>query len=563
MPQLVGLDVGASAVRASEIELGGSRPSLTTFSQVGIPPGTLVDGEVRDATALTEAIKRLWQNGKFTSKSVVVGIAGLRVITRELDLPWVPDDEVDSAVRFQSEEVIPFTPDKTLLSVQVMGEGTAEDGSRTRRVLVAAAHRDLVDGIVAAAENAGLTVEGVDLVSSALIRALVDPATPSQEPEAIVSVGAALTVIVVHRAGRPLFVRTLGTGGHAGTEAISQALDIPVSDGEGLKRRLEGETAQVQAAQRAVNQVSTELASEIRNSIQYFSSLPGNEPVARILLTGGGAQLRGFVSALERQVGIPVVETSPLNRLDVSGLELSDEHRDALQPVLATSIGLVLPEPNPAVHKFNLVPPEIVRRAFERRVARYSYMAAAAVAVLLLAFGGWKLLSVHNAENKVNSLTASVNQLNAEIPTYNSVVRAVNELKTAKSDVTRLTAAGVDWSAVVAEIDRVAPSGLAITTFQGTSGTATARSGTSGTPGSDVPAGAIGSLNVSVSGTFSNTAHFSPVAEWIDAISGSKLFSPPSVTSVANAPSGGNTTVTFQSSLALTSESSLAQNASF
>ncbi len=103
MSQIVGLDIGTSAVRAAEIDLNDHRPSLGAFSQVGLPPGTIVDGEVRDQTAVADAVRRLWQNGKFTSKSVVVGIAGLRAITRELDLPWVPDNEVDSAVRFQSE----------------------------------------------------------------------------------------------------------------------------------------------------------------------------------------------------------------------------------------------------------------------------------------------------------------------------------------------------------------------------------------------------------------------------------------------------------------------------
>ena len=68
-------------------------------------------------------------------------------------------------MHFQSEEVIPFPVDKTILSTQLLGDNTAEDGTKTRRVLVAAAHRELVDGVVAAVEGAGLTVEGVDLVS--------------------------------------------------------------------------------------------------------------------------------------------------------------------------------------------------------------------------------------------------------------------------------------------------------------------------------------------------------------------------------------------------------------
>ena len=93
----------------------------------------------------------------------MIGIAGLRAITRELDLPFVPDDEIDSAVRFQSEEVIPFPPDKTILSAQVLADFAAPDGSSMRRVL-GGRHRDLVEGVVEAVERANLQVAGVDLV---------------------------------------------------------------------------------------------------------------------------------------------------------------------------------------------------------------------------------------------------------------------------------------------------------------------------------------------------------------------------------------------------------------
>ncbi len=123
-------------------------PVLLTYGQVGLPPGSLVDGEIHDPSAVTEAITKLWKNGQFSSSSVIVGIAGLRAITREIDLPFVPDAEVASAVRFQSEEVIPFPPDQTILSSQVLADYTSADGEKMRRVLVAAAHVDMVNGVI-------------------------------------------------------------------------------------------------------------------------------------------------------------------------------------------------------------------------------------------------------------------------------------------------------------------------------------------------------------------------------------------------------------------------------
>ena len=133
----------------------------------------------------------------------------------------------------------------------------------------------------AQSKAAGLQVEGVDLVSSALVRALVDPETMSDSPEAIVSVGAGLTVVVVHQHGRPQFVRTVGIGGNATTAAVASALDLPLADAEALKRRLGEPVPQVQAAERAARASMSELVGEIRNSIQYFASLPGRAPISR------------------------------------------------------------------------------------------------------------------------------------------------------------------------------------------------------------------------------------------------------------------------------------------
>ncbi len=569
MAQVVGLDIGTSAVRAAELEFGSGAPVLVAFGQVGLPPGAIVDGEVQDASAVSDAIARLWQNGKFQSKSVVVGIAGLRAITREVDLPWVPDEDVDSAVRFQSEEVIPFPPDKTILSAQVLSDNTASDGTKTRRVLVAAAHRDLVEGVVNAAEKAGLIVEGVDLVSSALVRALGDPSVAAERPEAIVSIGAGLTVVVVHQHGRPQFVRTIGTGGNAATAAVASALDLPLVDAEGIKRRLGEASAQVTSAESAVQPAIAELVGEIRNSVQYFATLPGRAPIARVLLTGGGARLRGLVKELRAQVRIPVEHVSPLDRLDLSRIDLDPEQAASIEPVLATPIGLALPEPNPSVKKFNLVPPEIVQRAFERQVARRAFVAAGVAVLLLVAASAGRFLQVHSAQNGVSNLHTAVAALNAQIPRYDKVVAINNELRVAKSQVTTLGGTAVDWSAVVSQLGGRIPAGLSVITFTGaglTTGGAAASTTSAASPtsaGTTPAPGAIGSLTVGLSGNFPSSAHFDPVAQWIDNLTASPMFSPPGVSAVANTPAGADTSVTFTSALWLLPTSNLIKNAGF
>ena len=170
-----------------------------------------------------------------------------------------------------------------------------------------------------------------------------------------------------------------------------------------MKRRIGEPIPQMMAAERAAQASMNELVGEIRNSIQYFASLPGRLPVSRVLVTGGGSELSGLIAMLEAQVRLPVLTVSPLTRLDTSRLDLSEEQAREVGSVLATPIGLALPEPDKAVRKFNLIPPEVAQRARMKRIQERTLLAGAAVLVALALFGAWKFYQVHNAQNNVDA----------------------------------------------------------------------------------------------------------------------------------------------------------------
>ena len=562
---IVGLDIGTSAVRAAEIDVSSKPPQLLNYGQIGLPPGSVVDGEIHDPTAVTEAIRRLWKNGQFSTTSVIVGIAGLRAITREIDLPYVPDNEVDSAVRFHSEEVIPFPPDKTILSSQILSDYTSPEGAKMRRVLVAAAHSDLVEGVVAVTEGAGLVVKGVDLVSSALVRAISDGKSGDQ-PEAIVSVGAGLTVVVIHQNGRPQFVRTIGSGGNAFTAAIASSLDLPIADAEALKRRLGEPTPQVQAAQQSIQATVDDLISEIRNSVQYFATLPGRLPVSQILITGGGSSLHGFIPMLGAQIHLPVHAVSPLDRVDVSKVDLTPDQAAQVSPVLSTPIGLGLPESNPAVKQFNLLPPEIIKRARMKNIQQRTLLVAAVIVGLLAVFGVWKAFQVHSAQNDVSALNANISSLNSQIPKYDLVVAATTAYDQGKARRTAVLGESIDWPNALTNLIAITPPNLQVQSFVGTTGngSATASPTSAVTPTTATPAA---SSSVSASIGFVATALTGPgpgltsPSLWTSAIANdaAKLFANPVPTSIATNSDGS---VSFPSTISVTPAASLAKNAS-
>ncbi|MGZ4638757.1 MAG: type IV pilus biogenesis protein PilM, partial [Actinomycetes bacterium] len=133
--RVVGLDIGTSGVRAAELTLGKAGATLERFGQVALPPGAVRDGEVVDASAVADAVKQLWAQAKFSTKKVVVGVANQKVVVRQVDLPWLPTNELKKSLPFQVQDFIPMPVEQAILDFHPLEELTGDNGARMLRVL--------------------------------------------------------------------------------------------------------------------------------------------------------------------------------------------------------------------------------------------------------------------------------------------------------------------------------------------------------------------------------------------------------------------------------------------
>ena len=96
----IGLDIGASGVRAAEVSMRSIPPALVRVAQAPMPEDAFSGGEVKDPEAVAEAIRELWHRGKFKSREVVLGVANQRVVVREVSVPWLAEKELKRSGEF-------------------------------------------------------------------------------------------------------------------------------------------------------------------------------------------------------------------------------------------------------------------------------------------------------------------------------------------------------------------------------------------------------------------------------------------------------------------------------
>jgi type IV pilus assembly protein PilM len=341
----IGLDIGTSVVRAVELSYGRNGITLERFGQVVLPEGVIHDGEVVDPVPVTRCLRQLWSATGFSHKKVVLGVANQRVIVRQLELPWLPQNELRASLAFQVQDFLPMPAEQAVLDFYPLEEITDAAGVRTLRGLLVAAARETVLANVRTAERAGLTVGSVDLTSFAVLRALgKQTAGATVETEALVDIGARVTNVVVHSAGLPRFVRILLMGGQDVTDAVSERLGVPTSQAEAVKQQVAqaGSAEDIATVTRAVSATAQDFVDEIRGSLDYYAASTPGIPVERIVVSGGGSRLDGLLDRLAAATRLPVVAGDPMANLRIGRSGLDDAQLDFVKPLAAVPVGLAL-----------------------------------------------------------------------------------------------------------------------------------------------------------------------------------------------------------------------------
>jgi type IV pilus assembly protein PilM len=218
------------------------------------------------------------------------------------------------------------------------------------RLMLAAAHRGMVQRMVEAVEAARLQAVGVDLIPFAIVRSagsngdrILDENQDLSE-EAVVDVGAEVSSICVHSHGRPRFVRIVQWGGRGVTSAIAKSLGLPEPDAEKLKRGRDREADEdtLQRAAEISRHAMSSFADDLRSSLDFYRSQNPDARIGRVLMTGGGSKLPGLAAVVKERLSADVSTGHPFKRVSVPEDLPSDVMGEA-EPLLAVAVGLAMP----------------------------------------------------------------------------------------------------------------------------------------------------------------------------------------------------------------------------
>ncbi len=336
-PKIFGLDLSDLSIKFFQIEKEGRADKIKGFASFDIPAGSMDDGEIIDKERLAATIKSaLERTKKINTNKIICSLPESKAFIRIITIPDMTEKEAHEAVKWEMEANLPLPLSETYFDWQFL---ESKDAGK-QLVLTAAVSKRVVDDWMEVLSSAGLSVYGLEIESIATIRSLIP--NDSQETSLIVDIGARRTSFIISEGSVPYFTSSIPFSSEGINDAIGKGLNLDPEESE--KSKIDNGIANQDGANPIFNAVAPlmeNLVMEIIKTMDFYGDMSQKTAgINKIILCGGGSNLKGLPDFLNRRIGKEVIMGDPWVNLKF-GHELPpiDKENSARY---ATVIGLAL-----------------------------------------------------------------------------------------------------------------------------------------------------------------------------------------------------------------------------
>jgi len=336
--QLLGLDIGSRTVKVAEVQQTKKGRILQRFGMTDLPQNCIVEGRIKEPTVVADAIKGLVSDLKVSEQNVAASVAGYSVIIKRITVKKMTEDELHENIRFEAEQYIPFDLDDVNIDFHIVGESNVNPNQMN--VMLVAAKTEVIDEYVDLIELAGLNCVVMDVDVFALEKMFEENYLNEEGTVGLIDIGANKMNINIVKGYMSAFTRDVNIGGEQITREIASRFDCSFEEAEAAKLGRSQEKVSEEDVHDVVYSITSSWGAEIRRAIDFYYSTGSDEDIGRIVLSGGGAQTKGFSELLAAETSIDVQVCNPFMSVSINEKRNDKEYLEKIAPQCAICMGL-------------------------------------------------------------------------------------------------------------------------------------------------------------------------------------------------------------------------------
>ncbi len=345
---VLGIDIGSSAIKVIQIKKKRGRAVLETYGELALGPyGGVEIGRAVNLSKekIIEAIKDILKEAKTTTANCGVALPLSSSLISFISIPAVPEKQIAEVVSTEARKYIPVPLSEVMLDWSLIPreESYATDNGgpniekKGNDVLVVAIHNEYLTDYQTIMTGSGLEPGFYEIEIFSSIRVSVEQGVHT---DMIIDMGARTTKLYIVERGILRASHIINKGSQDITLALSKALSIPITEAENLKRihGLKGGPEYKELTEIITVNLDYIFYEANATLLNYQKKYAKN--VSKVILTGGGVLLKGFMDLARIGFQTEVILADPFGKLETPAF-LAEEFAKA-GPEFAVAIGTAM-----------------------------------------------------------------------------------------------------------------------------------------------------------------------------------------------------------------------------
>ena len=350
---MLGIDIGATAIKVVQLRKEKGVAVLETYGELSLGPYS--NKEIGQAVSPTNnqvasALTDLLREANTTTKNCGFSIPFSSSLISLIDMPKLSEEQLAKVIPIEARKYIPVPISEVTLDWFIIPEeekdiesfesGEADKvaaGKEKQKVLVVAIHNDILSNYREIVDLTNLDASFFEIEIFATIRAVIGR---NLSPTMILDIGAGTTKLFIVEYGVVKLSHVINRGSQDITRTISQSLGLSLTKAEEFKREygVSHESSDPSVTEAMLLPLGDIFGDVNRVLLSYEKK--SNKNIGTVVLTGGGAVLKGLLSFAKERLRTDVVLGNPFEKVEAPAF-LEDVLKE-VGPEFSVAVGLAL-----------------------------------------------------------------------------------------------------------------------------------------------------------------------------------------------------------------------------
>ena len=318
MKPVVSFDFGSESIKIVEGRYFNGQLKVTTYFTVPAQ-GVLEDGRIVNEKLLIKNLETALKEHKVKAKYAICTLNSTQIINRELFVPVVEEDELDTVVRFEIQQFLPINLSDYLIQYVILDQ-VEVNGEPRLKLNVVTFPEKLAATYYKVLKEVGLKPHALDVTYNSLGKLanyskLLNEVTDAKGAVAFVDMGAQSIDLNIFTNGNVQFTRLIKSGGMTINERLNQLPDMSIKSAASLQHAdLNGD----EVISRILRLSVDEMMYELERVLQFYRNKSVGNKIDHVFILGGYSNINGLETYMSEKLSILTSQIKELNNVDFS-----------------------------------------------------------------------------------------------------------------------------------------------------------------------------------------------------------------------------------------------------